>query len=69
MDDEGKCPVVHAASNGHLDIVMHLIQCPWPPEQENGPSLSRAAQCSLTAAAFKGHSNVSLINVSFYSKI
>ncbi|GIY02847.1 protein TANC2 [Caerostris extrusa] len=58
LDDEGKCPAVHAASKGHLDVLMYLFQCDWPSEEGCGPTVVQAAQCSLVAAAFNGHHNI-----------
>ncbi|XP_076337629.1 protein TANC2-like isoform X2 [Tachypleus tridentatus] len=57
-DKNGKCSLVYAASHGHLRVVCYLVQCHWPVDSEDGPGLVKAAQQSLVAAAYNGHSVV-----------
>ncbi|XP_022250289.1 protein TANC2-like isoform X2 [Limulus polyphemus] len=57
-DKDGKCSLVYAASHGHLRVVCYLVQCQWPVDNEGGPGLVQAAQQSLVAAAYYGHTVV-----------
>lgn len=70
-----RCPLVHAARNGHLNVVAYLLACDWVldnpgPNQE--VSLAEAAQQALIASSAQGHLEVmkSLINlVRVYCKV
>jgi ankyrin repeat protein len=58
-DTAGRCPLVHAARNGRLNVVGYLLACDWVlrnPETE--VELGEAAQQALVAAAAQGHTEV-----------
>jgi len=60
-DTAGRCPLVHAARNGCLNVVGYLLACDWVlrnPETE--VELGEAAQQALVAAAAQGHTEVSV---------
>lgn len=62
-DTGGRCPLVHAARNGRLNVVGYLLACDWivtgsEQKEESDVSLAEAAQQALVAAAAHGHTEV-----------
>ncbi|XP_021931745.1 protein TANC2 isoform X1 [Zootermopsis nevadensis] len=58
-DTAGRCPLVHAARNGCLNVVAYLLACDWVlrnPDTE--VELGEAAQQALVAAAAQGHTEI-----------
>ncbi|CAM1306442.1 TANC2 (predicted) [Pycnogonum litorale] len=61
VDISKKCALVHAAENGHLNAVNHLLQCNWLSDADDGidnPDLCEAVQQALVSAALNGHSSI-----------
>ncbi len=69
-DRSGACALVHAAREGHLEVVNFLVNCEWnatvatmPPSSSSVAEevdLAEAAQQAATAAAEKGHEQVNI---------
>merc|ERR1719402_1598897 len=57
-DKSDSCPLVHAARNGHLDIVEYLVSCDWAVAGEKDLGLPEAAQQSFVAAASSGNIDI-----------
>lgn len=57
--------MVHAARNGHLNILAYLLTCDWVVDsQQREVELSQATQQALVAAASQGHEEVRIsINI------
>jgi len=58
VDVEGCCPLVHAATNGHVEAVSFLLQCDWSQLRDKQPTRTEALQQALSAAARNGHFTV-----------
>lgn len=57
-----RCALVHAARNGHLDVVVYLLTCDWVVDTRSEEvELCEAAQQALVAAAAQGHNEVCFI--------
>ncbi|XP_018334493.1 protein TANC2 isoform X3 [Agrilus planipennis] len=57
-DTAGQCALVHAARNGHLNIVGYLLACDWIVKNTEDIPLCEAAQQALIAAASQGHTEI-----------
>ncbi|XP_065220330.1 protein TANC2 isoform X3 [Planococcus citri] len=58
-DTAGRCALVHAARNGHLNILAYLLTCDWVVDsQQREVELSQATQQALVAAASQGHEEI-----------
>jgi len=55
VDQEGWCPLVHAAANGHVEAVSFLLQCDWSQLRDKQPTRTEALQQALSVAARNGH--------------
>lgn len=65
-DTAGQCPLVHAARNGHLSVVIYLLACDWVVSKPNDVELGEAAQQALIAAAGQGHTEVCTLTKNYY---
>lgn len=63
VDNTGQCVLVHAAQRGHVEVLGHLLRnADWSCTSccsQKGASKEQAVQQALTAAASRGHSEVS----------
>lgn len=63
-----RCALVHAARNGHLEVIAYLLACDWVLTTDrklnvsstcsNEVELEKATQQALVAAASQGHIEV-----------
>lgn len=54
-----RCALVHAARNGHLNILAYLLNCDWVVDsQQREVELGEATQQALIAAASQGHEEI-----------
>lgn len=63
VDNSGRCVLVHAAQRGHVEVLDHLLRnADWSCTSccsQRGASKEQAVQQAVTAAASRGHSEVS----------
>ena len=56
-DNSGQCAAIHSAVNGHLDVLVYLLQCDWSKCEHQVTKVEAMQQCFIVAAAM-GHKEV-----------